>query len=90
MWKWKKMYFLQWRLSVKRRSIKNRKQDEDDDGSLKSDKVRKRKSIVDYVAQQENILKTRENLLNEKNTESKNAEMETHYSNRRLRPKEKR
>jgi hypothetical protein len=74
---------------VKRRSIKNRKQDEDDDGSLKSDKVRKRKSIVDYVAQQENILKTRENLLNEKNTESKNAEMETHYSNRKLRPKEK-
>ena len=39
---------------------------------------------------QELALKTRENLLNEKNTESKNAEMETHYSNRRLRPKEKR
>ena len=45
----------------RRRSIKNKQQKKDDE-SVKSDKVRKRKSIIDY--QNEIVLKTRENLLN--------------------------
>ena len=45
----------------KRKSIKNKKHNEEEE-SIQSDKVRKRKSIVDY--QNEHILKTRENLLN--------------------------
>ena len=46
-------------VNKKRRSIKN-KQIKDDE-SVKSDKVRKRKSIIDYQA--EMVLRTRENLL---------------------------
>ena len=45
----------------KRKSIKNKKHNEEEE-SIQSDKVRKRKSIIDY--QNEHILKTRENLLN--------------------------
>ena len=48
-------------LKKKRHSIKNKKK-KDDQESIKSDKVRKRKSIIDY--QNELILKTRENLIN--------------------------
>ena len=47
-------------LKKKRRSIKNAPQ-KDDQESVKSDKVRKRKSIIDYQA--EIIMKTRDNLL---------------------------
>ena len=71
----------------KRHSIKNRKPK--DEESVKSDKVRKRKSIIDYQAEQEKYLKTRENLLNEKIPESKNVNMETVYTNRKLKPSEK-
>ena len=46
-------------MKTKRHSIKNRPHK--DDESVKSDKVRQRKSIIDY--QNELILKTRENLL---------------------------
>ena len=46
----------------KRHSIKNRPQK--DDESLKSDKVRKRKSIIDY--EEEIAVKTKENLIEEK------------------------
>ena len=44
----------------RRRSIKNKQQKKDDE-SVKSDKVRTRKSIIDYQA--EMVLRTRENLL---------------------------
>ena len=46
-------------MKKKRHSIKNKPQK--DDESIKSDKVRRRKSIVDI--QQEMIMKTRENLI---------------------------
>jgi len=72
----------------KRHSIKNRSQKENDE-SVKSDNGRRRKSIIDYMAQQENILKTRENLLNGDTKRSKNANIDTIYSNRKLRPNEK-
>lgn len=75
-------------LKKRRRSIKNKLQ-KDENESVKSEKNRKRKSIIDYVAQQEMVLKTRENLINKGNDESKNINMETIYSNKRLRPKEK-
>ena len=48
-------------MKKKRHSIKNRPQK--DEESVKSDKVRKRKSIVDYQAEAEMVLKTRDNLL---------------------------
>ena len=51
----------------KRHSIKNKAQR--DDESVKSDKVRKRKSIIDY--QNEMILKTRENLISMNETDKK-------------------
>ena len=73
-------------LVKKRSSVKGRNSIKDD-GNMQSEKPRKRKSIVDYQAEQENILKTRENLLNEKNLETK--ETENFYSKRKLRPKEK-
>ena len=72
----------------KRHSIKNRPQKENDE-SVKSDNGRRRKSIIDYMAQQENILKTRENLLYGDTKRSKNANIDTIYSNRKLRPNEK-
>ena len=74
-------------VNKKRHSIKNRKQKENE--SIKSETGRKRKSIVDYMAQQEIILKTRENLLNSDIKGSKNTNRDYLYSNRKLRPKEK-
>ena len=75
-------------LKTKKFSTKNLPQKEEN-GSLKSDKVRKRKSIIDYQAEMENALKTRENLLNEGNIESKNFNNVTFYSNRKLKSTEK-
>ena len=71
-------------LVKKRSTIKSRQHKEDD---MNSDMPRKRKSIIDYQAEQENILKTRENLLKERNMETK--ETDNYNSNRKLRPKEK-
>ena len=73
-------------LVKKRSTIKSRQHKEDD---MNSDMPRKRKSIIDYQAEQEKIMKTRENLLNEKNLESKNVNMDNIYSNRKLRETEK-
>ena len=68
----------------KRHSIKNRPQK--DDESLKSDKVRKRKSIVDYQREAE-ILKTRENLLKDKKPVTDTNE-DIYQSTKRLKDKE--
>ena len=72
----------------RRNNLKKREQKEESEDK-KSEVGRKRKSIVDYVAEQELKLKTRENLLNEGNMESKNENMDTIYSKKRLKPKEK-
>ena len=70
----------------KRRSIKNKPQD---DQSLNSDKVRKRKSIQDY--RDENFLKTREQLLNINSNEKKTVILDNNIveSQSNLNPKGK-
>ena len=70
----------------KRRSIKNKPQD---DQSINSDKVRKRKSIQDY--RDENFLKTREQLLNINSNEKKTVILDNNIieSQSNLNPKGK-
>ena len=57
---------------MKRHSIKNKPQKADE--SIKSEKGRKRKSIVDYQAEVEMVLKTRDNLLQLQQNTYKNTE----------------
>ena len=73
---------------MKRHSIKNRQQK--DDESIHSEKGRKRKSIVDYQAEQEMVLKTRDNLLQLKENKYKNTDSnydEMMQSEKSLNPK---
>ena len=75
----------------KRRSIKNGP--EKDEESVKSDKVRKRKSIVDYqneMIKLQEIMKTKDNLLNMQNAFDRKADskMEMIQSNKKLNPKD--
>ena len=54
---------------------------------MNSERPRKRRSILDYQAEQENILKTRENLLNDINLQTKGND--NIHSKRKLKEKEK-
>ena len=66
----------------KRHSIKNRPQK--DEESVRSDKVRKRKSILDYQA--ELVLKTREQLLNMNSNDKKTVTFDLLESQKNLNP----
>ena len=75
-------------VKMKRHSIKNRQQK--DGESIHSEKGRKRKSIVDYQAEQEMVLKTRDNLLQLKENKYKNTDSnydEIMQSEKSLNPK---
>ena len=66
---------------------RNSKQSNVDEGDMNSERPRKRRSILDYQAEQENILKTRENLLNDINLQTKGND--NIHSKRKLKEKEK-
>ena len=72
----------------KRHSIKNVNKKEDNT-SVKSDKVRKRKSIIDYQAEKELVLNTKEELLNQEALDSKNNKAKELSSKQKLKPNQK-
>ena len=74
-------------LKKRKHSIKNKKQEADQE-SVKSDKVRKRKSIIDY--QNEIVLKTREQLINQETLgEKANIDGENTQSSKKLKNSER-